>query len=579
MLRPGTTEPVRVTRLSRTSWWTCAAAGIIGLSYLPLLVSHAQFMWTRPHYQYFPLLVPAVAFLAWRRWPSETTVVSGNARLVASILLLLALTSLTFATLTVSHWIASVSAVFMVGATIMWIGGLGAARALWPIWLLCWLFVPIPFEMDVSLINWLQTFAASASSQILDVLGVDHNLAGNVLEMPGRRLLVDEACSGIQSLFSLLACTAFYVVWKRRPWLRALILLASVVLWALLGNSIRLVIVALAYHLFGSDLSSGWPHELLGVVLFAFAFLTVLSTDQLLHFLLAPIGELSPVEHEQSPLSRCWNQLMRESELDAVIPNEEPVAQDSSPTLKRTVAATGGGIAIALAFATLGSAQVATFLLLGEIQVQAADAAEAVTHYTLPEECRGWQQVGFETERRESGNPWGEESKSWTYQGQDHAATVSLDYAFSGWHNLMACYTGTGWNVDRSRAVTSPSAQNSGNTRLVEVELSQPNGQFGYLVYGLFDVAGNDLTPAGSEASRSTWLFFRAKGAIERGLARGPLGVLTGRGAGQLRSVSYQFQIFVPSDSPLTKAQRDEVRGTFVALRDQLRQHWKRVEG
>lgn len=559
------------------SWSSCAVVATIAASYLPLLVKHAQFMWVRPHYQFFPLLVAAVAFLIWRRWPRATVSATGSARLIAGNLLVISLLFLTFATLTVSHWIASVSAVFMFGAIIVWFGGSTAVKALWPAWLLCWLFVPVPFEMDVSLINWLQMFAAGASSQILDVLGVGHNLSGNILEMPGRRLLVEEACSGIQSLFSLLACTAFYVVWKRRPWLRAVILLASVLLWALLANSIRLVMVALAFHWFGADLSSGWPHELLGVVLFAFAFLMVLSTDQLLQFLLAPIGELSRVDHEQSPLSRCWNYLMRDPEADAVSPSEEPVTQTTLRSSVKRPAATAGGVAIGLAFATLGAAQVATLLFLGDIHVQAAEAAESVARDTLPEECRGWQQVNFETERRESGNPWGEKSKSWTYRVQDQAATVSLDYAFSGWHNLMACYTGTGWNVEKSEGVVIPSAQCTGNTHLVEVELSQPDGRFGYLVYGLFDAAGQDLTPAGSEAPASTWLFYRAKGAIERGLARGPLGVWTGRGAGQLSSVSYQFQVFVSADSPLTKAQCGEVRRMFVELREQLREHWKQV--
>ena len=73
-----------------------------------------------------------------------------------------------------------------------------------------WLLVPLPFRWDVRLVFALQDWSSRAASLMLDFWGVDHLLAGHILELPHQQFLVEEACSGIQSLFSLLAFAAIY---------------------------------------------------------------------------------------------------------------------------------------------------------------------------------------------------------------------------------------------------------------------------------------------------------------------------------------------------------------------------------
>ena len=116
----------------------------------------------------------------------------------------------------------------------------------------------------------MRTMATDTSSGVLDVLGVDHLPLGNVIEIPGKTLTVEAACSGIQSLYVVLAATLFFVLLTQATVLRSLMLLATAVLWVLIGNILRLVVVVGGYARWGLDLSSGWPHELLGIVILFF---------------------------------------------------------------------------------------------------------------------------------------------------------------------------------------------------------------------------------------------------------------------------------------------------------------------
>ena len=132
----------------------------------------------------------------------------------------------------------------MAAALLYAVGGARLFRAALPAWLLLWLIIPPPFELDRQLILWLQSLTTRWASAVLDFLGQYHVLAGNVVEIGGRRLFVEEACSGVNSLFSAAACTLFFVFLVRRPPLHAALLLAASVGWVLAANVVRVAGIA-----------------------------------------------------------------------------------------------------------------------------------------------------------------------------------------------------------------------------------------------------------------------------------------------------------------------------------------------
>ena len=43
--------------------------GVIVAAHLPLLLLHAENLWDKPHYQFFPIVLVGAGFLAYNRWP------------------------------------------------------------------------------------------------------------------------------------------------------------------------------------------------------------------------------------------------------------------------------------------------------------------------------------------------------------------------------------------------------------------------------------------------------------------------------------------------------------------------------
>ena len=57
----------------------------------------------------------------------------------------------------------------------------------------------------------VQGIASHAGSSLLDFFAVNHLLSGNVLRIPSREFLVQDACGGIPSFFSPVALAAILV--------------------------------------------------------------------------------------------------------------------------------------------------------------------------------------------------------------------------------------------------------------------------------------------------------------------------------------------------------------------------------
>ena len=266
---------------------TILAASVLAVG--PLLAVHFRQMWARPQYQYFPFVLACVAWLLWSRWsasrgsqPARTST-SYRAEIALGAVALLALVVAVFL---YNPWLAAAAAVAGSGVGLLMACRIRPIDGAVGIWILLWLCLPLPFSLGANFTGWLQLLSSRASSQILDLLGVNHLMSGNVLQLPDREFFVDEACSGIISVMSVVACSAMFAIWLRRPLAHALMLIVTGVGWAVVMNIARISTIAIAASQFGLDLSVGAAHEVLGLIVFLLTFIAVVSTDRLLVFLL-----------------------------------------------------------------------------------------------------------------------------------------------------------------------------------------------------------------------------------------------------------------------------------------------------
>lgn len=490
-----------VPQRPKASEWL--AFGLMLLAHAPLLYVYLQQLWDRPHYQFFPLVLFAFGALSVSRW-SERRIPTRRAVVLSRLLLLLSAGLLTLAIARLSPLGGYVSFAIVVGSLLLRFG-----VPAWGPWLLLCLMLRIPYGYDVATIQTMQRITTDLSGTALDTIGVEFFSEGNVLVFPTQSLFVEEACSGIVSMLAMIACAGIMAAWWRRSAAHALVLMASGIFWAGAMNVIRVVAIAIMLARYNIDLTEGWRHAMVGLFAFAISLGALYSTDRLLLFLMArikmnPLASYFPYA-EENWLVWVWNFCVgrgNAGELDESYgdhaedwenPTDEVEPVPVTPAAgSRPAAPRPWEWAIVPLFLVLGAAQVYAGIGPFSVAPDVRTAALNVSEDDLPGEFHGWTRLNFETQERDSSSAFGEHSRIWTYRRGRIVAQLSLDFVFPEWHELTACYKGTGWTIEsRSRLASDSTA--------VQAEFTKPNGEHAFLIFDLFDSQGDDyLAPDGS---------------------------------------------------------------------------------
>ena len=301
----------RVVEVLRRRRWLAILIAV----HLPFMVGYLRGLWWHTHYQFFPFAIGAFVWMfATRRsgepeqwtWPIKI--------LIAVDVVCLAAQGYQY-----SPWLAAVGLVALLTAWCFASRDTGYDRRLTSLALLPLLVVRLPLMYDEQLIHWLQRLTTSFASSVMHRLEMLHFREGNVLQFPGKSFMVEEACSGVQSLFTILFLAALVICLKRRSVIHGTVLLAAGFFFAGVMNTLRVFSVAFAWDKYATDLSSGISHDVLGYICLAVAALMLMSADAFLGFLSDPV--MNPFQPEaadqffQNPLIRLWNRLV------AVVPS------------------------------------------------------------------------------------------------------------------------------------------------------------------------------------------------------------------------------------------------------------------
>lgn len=149
--------------------------------------------------------------------------------------------------------------------------------------------LPLPFSMDGEAVHGLQRISSRGASALLDLASIQHLMSGNILEVSDKNFFVEEACSGIGSVYLLLASAAIYASWRQLRIVVTIPLLLSAIFWAVAGNTFRIFSVAFAHERLQLDLSSGTLHDMLGSATYLMSLLVLIMTEQALLFLFEPV--------------------------------------------------------------------------------------------------------------------------------------------------------------------------------------------------------------------------------------------------------------------------------------------------
>ena len=126
--------------------------------------------------------------------------------------------------------------------------------------------VPLPESAIVALTAPLRTLAVVGATRALQLCGLAAHREGNIIELAKGAIGVDDACSGIRSVWVLLAFAVFMYSLMRLSGRRTLVLLLAVPVMAVAANLARIGLSAWAVARGHSRLAEGTLHELMGVL-------------------------------------------------------------------------------------------------------------------------------------------------------------------------------------------------------------------------------------------------------------------------------------------------------------------------
>ncbi|MEW6169959.1 MAG: exosortase/archaeosortase family protein [Candidatus Omnitrophota bacterium] len=133
--------------------------------------------------------------------------------------------------------------------------------------------IPLPLVAIANISFKLKIFAAKISTVIINKLGVPAIRDGSVIKTMHSYLVVEDPCSGIRSLIALIALGALMAYFSNISKLKKTILFISSIPIAIATNVIRIVTLSLVSEMYGAKLATGTFHNIMGVLVFVFAFI------------------------------------------------------------------------------------------------------------------------------------------------------------------------------------------------------------------------------------------------------------------------------------------------------------------
>jgi exosortase len=142
--------------------------------------------------------------------------------------------------------------------------------------------IPPPGYVLTHLTAPLKQFVSQVSTDWLSAFGLPVARQGVTIFVAQYQLLVEDACSGMNSIIGIIAITLLYIYLSRgSSWRYSLLLTALAVPIAIVANILRIMTLILLTYGFGDAVAQGFLHYTAGFFLFALALLLVFGLDNL----------------------------------------------------------------------------------------------------------------------------------------------------------------------------------------------------------------------------------------------------------------------------------------------------------
>ncbi len=266
-------------------WW--AVLGAYMVLYLPTYHRLAIDAWPDERNGHGPFILAIAAALFWQRRGVLKTETRTSAPVIGSMVLFFGLSL--YAVGRSQHILlfeAGSQIPVVLGLILLFRGWPSLARLWFPVLFLAFL-VPLPGFLVDGLTNPLKQLVSQVVADGMYALGYPVARDGVILAVGPYQLLVADACSGLDSMFSLSAMGLLYLyVVGHGSWVRNALIVALIPPISFIANIVRVVILVLLTYHFGDSVGQGFLHGFAGLLLFSTALLGVFLADSIVDLVL-----------------------------------------------------------------------------------------------------------------------------------------------------------------------------------------------------------------------------------------------------------------------------------------------------
>lgn len=283
---------------ARPAWqgagvWVFVALGMLSL-YLPSYWRAANGIWQADEFAHAPLVLVIALWLFWQALPALRAALNQPKPVLGWSLLGIGLACYLFGRVLNVSSIEFLSQIAVVAGLIVLFKGLPAIKVAWFAIFYLVFMVPLPASITDMLTGPLKQWISHIIVDGLFALGYPISRAGVMISVGQYQLLVADACSGLNSMFSLSALGTLYMYLMRRDSVvHNAVMLLSILPIAFVANIARVfILVLITYHL-GDEAGQGFLHGAAGIVLMLVALMLFFCLDHVLRRLVG-VGPVSP---------------------------------------------------------------------------------------------------------------------------------------------------------------------------------------------------------------------------------------------------------------------------------------------
>lgn len=258
-------------------WFLPAIALLIAL---PTLYRLGSQVWVKEFGAHGPIVLFTGAWLLWRKIPAMQAEARRGRSWVVSAAVLVSLPVYVFGR---AYDLLSLEAagLYVFGLALLYDRfGLQAMLKNWFPILYLGLMLPVPGWALDKFTAPLKLLVSVLATGVVTPMGLPIVREGVTMTVGPYQLLVEDACSGLNSLIGLIAITTFYIYLLRNAsWRYSMLLVALIIPVAVAANVIRIVTLILLTYFFGDAVGQGFLHVTAGLVLFGISLMLMFALD------------------------------------------------------------------------------------------------------------------------------------------------------------------------------------------------------------------------------------------------------------------------------------------------------------